>query len=57
MASLQIKIQPFEVPAHIYVEVPGDAAAVAVAIEDLDEATLGELVEEFAAAVMAKVAK
>jgi len=53
MASLQLTVQPFDIPTSVYIEVP-NAGSIPIPIEDLDEETLGQMVEEFAAAVMAK---
>jgi len=57
MATLKIKIQPFEIPEHVYIEVPGDAAPVAVALGELDEDTLSTMIEEFVAGIMAKTGR
>jgi len=57
MPSLQVSIQPFDVPEEVLINVPGSTDDVCVPLEELDEDTLAGLVEEFAAAVMAKAKK
>lgn len=56
MASLELKIQPFEVPRQVYVQVPGQGE-VPVELSELDAATLENMIEEFAAAVMSATEK
>lgn len=53
MASLQIKIQPFEIPDYVNIQVPG-GDEVEVPISELDGDTLAAMIEEFATAVMEK---
>jgi hypothetical protein len=55
MANLSVKLEPFEIPEFVIAMVGSEP--VQVPIEDLDEETLAELLEEFSAAVLAKVAK
>jgi hypothetical protein len=57
MPSIQISIQPFDIPEEVIINVPGQDDDITVAIAELDEETLAGLVDEFATAVMAKAKK
>ena len=55
MATLQVKIEPFEVPYTVFATV--GAETVGVPIKELDAETVATLIEEFSAAVMEQLAK
>jgi len=55
MANFSVKVEPLEVPETVTVVVGNER--IEVAITELDESTIGELVEEFVAALMTKVGK
>lgn len=60
MASLELKIMPFIVPVEAQIILPGNSApadTVSVPLSELDEATLENMIEEFAAAVMVAAGK
>lgn len=58
MATINLKLRPFEVPTHVTVELPagrkqdGVKPAPTVALSELPDETLEALINEFAEAVM-----
>lgn len=56
MPSLKVTVEPFEIPELVIITFPGGHARE-IALEDLDEETAAELLEEFSAAVLAKITK
>lgn len=56
MAALQLKIRPLEIPEYVIVDIPG-GKPTDVSINELDEGTLAELLEEFSNRLMEKATK
>lgn len=56
MASIEMKVQPLEVPDFVDIEMPG-GETIHLEIEHLDEETLTALIEEFANNLVAKAGK
>lgn len=58
MASINLKLRPFEVPTHVTIEMPagkrqdGVKPLPALALSDLSDEALQALIEEFAENVM-----
>jgi hypothetical protein len=63
MANFSLPIVPFTVPDKVTLQMPagkrqdGMRPPVELSLEQLDDETLGALIEEFAAAVMAKAGR
>lgn len=57
MPALSLKILPLPVPETVSVKLPGAEDPVEIPVEELDDGTLAELLEEFTAAFMQRAGR